>query len=880
MLAKTIAAKIWLISLVLGVNILTQAKAIALVNFPNIGKIALNNIALNQSAISTDQPQSLIQKGRDLYQSGAYAEAIKVWQAAVQTYQTQGDVVNQAMVLSNISMGWQGLGQWSQATDAITQSLQLIDKVKGQERGQIFAQILNSKGSLELAIGKPQAALDTWQLAQQAYEQAGNNDGIIRSQINQSLALQELGLYRRSLKNMQALRPILEQQPDSLLKLAGLRSLGTSMRVVGNLNDSRAVFLASLELAKRLQSPENIAQVLLDLGNTVQFQKDDQAALKFYQESASTSQVSSTRVEALLNIFEIFIEHQQWEEAANISSEISPLLTDLPTSHNSIYARINFADSLFRIYHKDNNQNQISGISSYPEIGQLLAKAIKEAQTLGDQRGQSYGLGELGKLYEYTQQWAEAQEVTQQALVIAQAINAPDIAYRWQWQLGRILKARGKNEAAIAAYTESVSTLKSIRSDLVSINTDLQFSFRETVEPVYRELVALLLANSEISNQKQNQKNSNSSQVNLNKARQVIESLQLAELDNFFREACLVAKSEQIDQIDSSAAIIYPIILSDRLEVVVSLPNQPLRHYQTYLSRAEVEDVLSNFRQQLVTRSSRDFFKTSQKIYNWLIRPIETQLATSGVKTLAFVPDGFFRNVPMGALYDGKQYLIEKYSIAITSGLQLIDPKPLLRGQLKVLTAGLTKANQGFPALPNVAKELEKIKLQLPTELFLNQQFTSAALQKEIGSSPFPIIHLATHGQFSSNAEDTFILTWDHRINVTELNTLLRSSEGNKAKAIELLVLSACQTAAGDNRAALGLAGVALRAGARSTLASLWYIDDGATVPLMAEFYKQLSDAKVTKAEALRRAQISLLKNPEYEHPIYWAPYVLVGNWL
>jgi CHAT domain-containing protein len=138
---------------------------------------------------------------------------------------------------------------------------------------------------------------------------------------------------------------------------------------------------------------------------------------------------------------------------------------------------------------------------------------------------------------------------------------------------------------------------------------------------------------------------------------------------------------------------------------------------------------------------------------------------------------------------------------------------------------------------------------------------------------------LATHGQFSSNADNTFILTWDGRINVKQLDQLLRSREG-KLSPIELLVLSACQTATGDKRAALGMAGVAVRSGARSTLASLWSVSDRSTAFLMIKFYRELGKPEITKAEALRRAQVALLHQDDYTSPYYWAPFVLLGNWL
>jgi CHAT domain-containing protein len=376
------------------------------------------------------------------------------------------------------------------------------------------------------------------------------------------------------------------------------------------------------------------------------------------------------------------------------------------------------------------------------------------------------------------------------------------------------------------------------------------------------------------------------SQENLVQARNLIESLQLAELENFFRAACLDTHPELIDQIvdqeDKTAAVIYPIILGDRVEVILKLPTQEkLRHYVSYKSQAEVEKNLDQLRQQLTEPDAIEDVKSlSQQVYNWLIKPAATDLAQSNVKTLVFVLDGALRNVPMAALYNGEQYLVENYSIALTPGLQLLEPKPLQPEKLQALIGGLTEARLGFSPLPNVESEVKQIQFEVSSSVIINQEFTSSNLQNRINSLSFPVVHLATHGQFSSDAEKTFILAWDKPINVNELNNFLRNRNDNQANVIELFVLSACRTAAGDKRAALGLAGVAVRAGARSTLASLWYLDDRSTAVLMSEFYRQYAKERLTKAEALRRAQLSLLQSREYNLPMYWAPYVLVGNWL
>ncbi len=254
------------------------------------------------------------------------------------------------------------------------------------------------------------------------------------------------------------------------------------------------------------------------------------------------------------------------------------------------------------------------------------------------------------------------------------------------------------------------------------------------------------------------------------------------------------------------------------------------------------------------------------------------------VNTLVFVLDGALRNLPIASIYDGQQFLVEKYAIALSVGLQLLDPKPLVNQQIKALTAGLTQPPPEFPQftpLPAIKSEVSLIaQAGVATTNLIDEEFTYKALEKEVNTVPFNVVHLATHGQFSSNAENTFILAADGAINVTQFDSLLRSRDETKPEPVELLVLSACQTAAGDNRAALGLAGAAIRAGARSTLASLWQIDDKSTAMFVGAFYEELQSGKVTKAEALRKAQLKLLQHPNYNAPSYWSAYVLIGNWL
>ncbi|WP_375501287.1 CHAT domain-containing protein [uncultured Nostoc sp.] len=855
------------------------------------------------------QTASVVEQGKILYDRGQFSEAIKVLQQAAAAFKTSRDGLQEAMTLSNLSLAYHQLGLWAEAEEAIAQSLKLLQSGENTgssgERSQLIAQALDVQGQLQLSQGQAEAALTIWQKAANIYQQIGDKPRLTRNRINSAQALQALGLYLQANKILNEVQQTLTSLPDSLLVATGLRSLGNIRRVVGDLSVSRLVLGKSLAVAKRVQSPKAIAEAQLSLGNTARAQQDTEAALQYYQEAAAVSVSSITRIQARLNLLSLLLEKNQDQDALALSSQIQSAISNLPPSRTSVYTRIKFAENLTQLKEKTSIDTP-----SWLNIAQQFSTAIKQAQNLQDRRAESYAMGSLGELYEKTRQFSDAQELTEKALFTAQSINASDIAYQWQWQLGRILKKKEDIKGAIASYNVAYKTLQSLRGDLVAINPDVQFSFRDNIEPVYRELVELLLrspqgnsasvrfdkldqrdasllkASADASLSRSPQEGSN--QDNLKLARDVIESLQLAELDNFFRSACLNPTQELdpvVDKKDQRAAVIYPIILPDRLDVIVKLPNQDLRHYKTVIAQNDVENTIAELRKNLlnVTATVR-VQQQSQQIYDWLIRPAQTDLVNSGIKTLVFVLDGDLRNIPMAVLYDKqqKQYLVEKYAIALTPGLQLLDPKPLRQVQLNALTAGVSEKRpvegKEFPELENVPRELKEIKSEVPkSEELLNQQFTQTNLQNKLQKVSFSVVHLATHGEFSSDAEKTFILTWDKLVKVKEFDNLLRVSDKNRFSSIELLVLSACQTAEGDKRAALGLAGIAMRAGVRSTLATLWSIDDRSTADVMSEFYRQLK-VGANKAEALQGAQLAVFAKEKA--PYFWAPYVLVGNWL
>ncbi|NES83535.1 MAG: CHAT domain-containing protein [Moorea sp. SIO2B7] len=862
-----------------------------------------------------NSPAQLVQQGKEYYEAQQYKQAVEKLQQAANIFESQGEQFNQAITLSNISLAYQQLGAWNEAETAIATSFQLLglntSNIETSEipeletkKLRILAPILNVYGSLLYKRGKLEIALNSWQKAAIIYQNLGNIEGIITSKLNQIQALQALGLYQQSKATIEEVEQDIDKLPAPL-KVKGLRTLGDVFRAVGNLNNSQQFLQRSLTLAQQLNSSQDITATLLSLGNTfwslgnLEQERQDtennyhilpwqcqsrllpKQALNFYQKAEEAYQkiikdfpYSAITIKAQLNNLSLLVKNDQLVMAKTVLNEID--VDNLPQNRTGIYGQINLARNLACLRQKHNFDEQII---SWSAIDNLLEQAIQNADKIEDNLAKSYALGNRGGLYEYlgwqnksNQQLIQmAQKLTEEALFIAQPYEAPSIAYQWQWQLGRLLEIRGEEEKAISAYKAAVKTLESVRGDLVTINSDVQFSFRDNVEPVYRKIVDMLLKNDPNSN--------------LYEALLFLDSLQLAELENFLK--CDLSKSIQVEEIigeiDATAAFIYPIILADRLEIIFKLPQQYLEHRTYNISQSEVGNLINRLQKNLARPDrTEEVIEDAQKIYNWLIKPLEEDLnKSSDVTTLVFVLDGVLRNIPMALLYNQGQYLVQKYAIAVIPSRQIFDPRPRQK-ELKILTAGVSEQQKvegiEFKKLPYVPGELRQIqKLSSePIEPLLNQVFTDVELEEQIDSAAFPIIHIATHGEFSSEPSETFILAWGKRIKVQDLDNILKIRSPDKV--IELLVLSACKTAQGNRRATLGLAGIAAKARVRTTLATLWQVDDQTTANLMNKFYEGLKSGK-TIAQALQEAELELLKNKE-RRPHYWAPFVVVGNWL
>ncbi len=365
----------------------------------------------------------------------------------------------------------------------------------------------------------------------------------------------------------------------------------------------------------------------------------------------------------------------------------------------------------------------------------------------------------------------------------------------------------------------------------------------------------------------------------LQQARTTIEQFKTSELWDYFGDACVDAAQTRttLEHVAFDAAIIYPILLAERSELLVSLPTG-MQRVGAPVPGAQLERLTRTFRNALQAQDPQRYLRHAQRLYDWLIRPIETVLPAT-VQTLVWVPDGVLRLLPVAALHNGEQFLVERYAMAVTPSLDLTDPRPLPQETASVLAAGMTEAVADFPPLPHVREELQSLRQLYDSTVLLNQDFNPTRLARTIDEGEFGIVHIASHGEFAAEPDNSFLLTSQGKLTLPQLARTIAPLR-YREQPLELLTLSACETAQGDDRTALGLAGVAIQAGARSALATLWRVADATTAVLMQRFYEHLSVPGTSRARALQHAQLALLNDPAYASPVFWAPFLLINNWL
>jgi len=354
---------------------------------------------------------------------------------------------------------------------------------------------------------------------------------------------------------------------------------------------------------------------------------------------------------------------------------------------------------------------------------------------------------------------------------------------------------------------------------------------------------------------------------------------------------------QNLPKIDTDAVVLETIVLEDKYRVILTTPEVQIPGEYT-IGRQSLRKKVFALRQAIRDQAPEtEIIPLAKELYEILLGPVAENIEACNAKTLVWSLDDVLRYIPMAALYDGKQYIVQRYrNVVITEG-SLVNLKDKPSPEWKALGLGVSKAHQGFVELPNVPAELRAIIHDptgdksggvLPGKIMLDDNFTERNFKDALLRRQYPVVHIASHFTFNAdgNSDDSFLLLGDGKLTMAQIDAI-----PNLFSGVELLTLSACDTATGANAdtkiekqgvevESLGV--LAQQKGATAVLASLWQVADESTSRLMQEFYRvREAQHGITKAEALQRAQIDLLlnSNREYAHPFYWAPFILIGNW-
>ena len=750
---------------------------------------------------------------------------------------------------------------------------------------------------------------------------ANNAHADFAESLSKSKTYQEQGQYRIALDEAQKALKLAETNVE---KARAEGAVGNLLLIMKDYVDAEKALLSAIELSS--DRPTEKAGYLNNLGNLYSAQDKTSQADNYYGQALRLAGGNPALQ------LEIKLNRLYNKPATANTAELNSLLQEiakLASTQERVRSAVTFA--------------AIAQAANDPESRELAIQALEQARIdsagIKDSRLRIEVLSSLADKYEKQNQEDKALQLSEEATSLQTTENIQDLLAELEWRKARIYQKQGKDELSLAAYGKAVDNIQDIRMDIPVEYHDGRSSFRETLGPIYLGYAYQLL-------KKAGHQNGDSKQTTLLLARQTVEQIKQTEMEDFLGGRCLIEglRRSELDNIDASAATIYPIILPDRMELLVGI-GKTIHQYTVPVTDQQVRASATAFAQKLRNLED-DYSQYSQQLYAWLISPIEKDLEMAKIKTLVIVPDGVLRLVPFSALNDGQHYLVEKYALSVSPGMSLMNGggnaghhsyQTLLSGLsrpgsvveklpaqlvIAILDSGQEQGSsqRALPAtrslgkaqlrsvenaptlardtrdaenlirkpgalqklkeelsLPGVENELNRIKPLVKNTTLLNEGFTVDSFHQAAASQSYEVIHIASHGVFTSDADTSFIMAYDNVLKINDLESLLKGEKPDKT--LELLTLSACETAEGDDRAPLGFTSVALKAHARSAIGSLWPISDAAASFLMGSFYQHLNENQ-NKAEALRQSQLELMKHKDMSHPFFWSPFILVGNWI
>jgi CHAT domain-containing protein/tetratricopeptide (TPR) repeat protein len=840
--------------------------------------------------------------GRVYSNLGFKPKALAYYNQALTLYRAIKDRAGEATTLNNIGGVYDDLGEKQKALDYYQQSLPLSRAV-GDRAGE--ATTLNNIGAVYDALGEKQKALDYYQQALPLRSAVSDRAGEARTLNNIGSVYDDLGEKQKALDYYQQALPLWRAVGDLAGKAATLNNIGRVYDDLGEKQKALDFYQQALALSRVVGARAGEARTLNNIGLVYDALGEKQKALDYYQQSLPLMRAVGDRggeASTLNNIGLVYSALGEKQRALDFYQQALPLWRAVGNRGGEARTLNNIAALLQK-------QKQ-------PQLAIIFYKqSVNVYETLrGDIKGLSKELQQT-----YTESVAYTYRNLSDLLLeqdrILEAQRVLDLL-KVQELDDYLRTVRGNNntEKGIIKLPPEQKIDAGIESILAkAVNIGQEISQLQERRKLNGKLTP--------SEEKQLAQLWEQQEKIVENFNQFIESPEVIALINQLkpqtRSADLLNNlgnlnglPDNLKNLHQNAVLLYPLILEDRLELILTTPDSPPVRRTVKVTKKELNETILAFRKALKT-PLEDAKKPAQKLYEWLIQPIENDLKTANAKTIIYAPDGQLRYIPLAGLYDGKQWLIERYRINNITAASLTDfntkPEPKMQVLAGAFIQGnykfkLGEQNFNFSGLPFAGKEINQLADNVSaTTKFIDKDFNPQIIPQ---MDSYTIVHWATHAAFVvGTPEQSFVLFGDGT------PVTLKDMKKWQFKNLDLIVLSGCETGLGGNFGTgieiLGLGYQLQNAGARAVIASLWSVDDGGTQALMNAFYAALKTGKYSKAEALQQSQIALInsnngsseqqRGPSIEvisngvpdnvvnrlsHPYYWSPFILIGNGL
>jgi CHAT domain-containing protein len=660
--------------------------------------------------------------------------------------------------------------------------------------------------------------------------------------------------------------------------------LGAAYLQAGRLDEAQPL----LEEAVTASTGAERARYAIDLANLSTQRGDDARAAALLREAAAEAGSARAAIVAELNLARLAAGGERLERLRSIA----PRIAQVPEERARAVLHLNLGHQAAQL-----GDEAVQLAYGELEAARATASSAKDARLLAE------SLDALSDLYESRGRTRDALLLAREGIAVANGLEparAADLAIALEWRIGRLAQALGDDDLALASYQRTVAHVEAVRNDIPIEYEDRRSSYRVTLEPIYQGYVNLLFKSLRALPE-------SGRAATLARVRDVVELTRQAELQDYLGDRCDVEAIQraQTSGVGPRVAVLYPIVFADRTELL--LETERGISWRTVPVQGRVLRTTAALLANNMRGAQDGFLPAAQALHRWLLAPYQSQLDEMRIDTLIVVPEGALRLVPMSALHDGRQFLIERMAVGTVTGLTMTNLSAISASGGEALVAGMSVPGpvvEKLPAstvravlgsnapdstrstaqlrealsLPGVKDEVRAIAGIVEGRSLLDESFTASAFEKAARSGDYRIVHIASHGVFGGSADTSYIMAFDDVIRMRDLQSLLRS-ETFRRRPIELLSLSACQSAEGDDRSPLGISGAAVKARARSVLGTLWPVEDEAARAVMERFYAHLAHDAGGKAKALQSAQLETMRESRFAHPFFWAPFVLIGNW-